>query len=161
ARPRLRALCALAIAVYFFDPLQVSATENFPTNEVIANEGDGALMVGDDEEHEEFPVSTNAEMAAADAPTPGCNFAECQKKKAAADLKKKQAALKKAVATAYKPLFYDNNFSYINNPLYNDWYPGDRLKQIPLPIGCDSTLDIGGQYRARYHHEQNIRGFGL
>lgn len=162
ARPRPRALLALTIAVYLCNPLQVTATENFPTNEVIADDTNGAIMVGDEGEHEEFPV--NAEMTAADmaaAPTPGCNCAECQKKAAAADLKKKQAALKKAVATAYKPLFYDNNFSYINNPLYNDWYPGDRLKQIPLPWGCDSMLDIGGQYRARYHHEHNMRGLGL
>ena len=72
--------------------------------------------------------------------------------------KKKQADLKKAVAGAYKPLFYDNNFAYINSPLYTDQYPGDHLKQIPLPFGCDSTLDIGGQYRARYHHERNHRG---
>lgn len=116
---------------------------------------------GEDSSGADFAVSHNAEAANLEAPTPGCNCPECQKKKAAADLKKKQEALKKAVAGAYKPVFYDNNFSYINNPLYNDWYPGDRLKQIPDPLGCDSTLDIGGQYRARYHHEQNIRGLGL
>jgi hypothetical protein len=99
------------------------------------------------------------EIAGLGPPTPGCNCPECQKNRA--ELKKQQEALQKAVAGAYKPLFYDNNFAYLNDPLYDDWYPGDRLKQIPLPVGCDSTLDIGGQYRARYQHERNIRGLGF
>ena len=72
---------------------------------------------------------------------------------------KKRADLKKAVATAYAPVFYNNNFAYLNNPLYDDWYPGDALKQMPL--GHCWTVDIGGQYRARYHAERNHRGFGL
>jgi hypothetical protein len=158
----LRACFALLLLTCAM-PQLLFAAENFPTPETqFDGAEDASEMEGDSEE---FPVSATAEMAAhdmvADAPTPGCNCAECQKKKAAADLKKKQEALKKAIAGAYKPLFYDNNFAYINNPLYNDWYPGDHFKQIPLPIGCDSTLDIGGQYRARYHSENNIRGFGL
>ncbi len=86
-----------------------------------------------------------------------CNCPECQKQ-AAATAKKKQAELDKAVATAYAGVFYNNNFSYINNPLYDDWYPGDRLKQ--MQIGDCVTLDIGGQYRARYHGERHIRNIG-
>ena len=81
---------------------------------------------------------------------------ECQCPDCAA---KRQADLKKAVATAYAPVFYNNNFDYINSPFYQDSFVGDRLKQIPL--GQCSTLDIGGQYRARYHGERNIRGLGL
>lgn len=72
---------------------------------------------------------------------------------------KKAADFKKAVASAYKPLFYDNNFSYINNPNYTDWYPGDYFKQ--MPFGDCWMVDMGGQYRARFHDEQNMRGFGL
>jgi hypothetical protein len=109
---------------------------------------------------EAAPVST--ELVATDAmfaeatgapPTqaPGeCNCCECQKK--AADLKA-------AIAGAYKPLFYDNNFAYINNPAYDDWFLGDHFKQVP--IGDCWLLDIGGQYRARYMDEQNMRGLGL
>ncbi|QDU25749.1 hypothetical protein ETAA8_08190 [Anatilimnocola aggregata] len=106
----------------------------------------------------EFPISATADAANLDALAPPCNCPECQKK-GAADAKKKQAELKKAIASAYAPLFHNNKFAYINSPLYTDWYPGDRFKQIPL--GCDSMLDIGGQYRARYMHEHNFRGFGL
>lgn len=158
ASHHLRALFVLLSAVFLFNPQRLTAAENFPANQLITDE-DASLMDGGEEELEEFPTSAHVEMAGTGAPA--CNCPECQKKAAAADLKKKQAALKKAVATAYKPLFYDNNFAYINNPLYNDWYPGDHFKQIPLPWGCDSMLDIGGQYRARYHSENNIRGFGL
>ena len=159
ARLSLRRHCALFLSIFALLVARLPAAETFPVSPEI--------HVGDDEsaetkrDVEEFPVSVTADAAALleAAPTPGCNCAECQKKAAAA--KKKQADLKKAVAGAYKPLFYDNNFAYINNPLYTDHYPGDHLKQIPLPFGCDSTLDIGGQYRARYHHEVNMRGLGL
>jgi hypothetical protein len=72
---------------------------------------------------------------------------------------KQIAALKKQVATAYKPLFYDNNFRYINSPLYEDRYLGDYFKQ--MPIGEGWMVDFGGQYRSRYMGEQNMRGLGL
>lgn len=84
-----------------------------------------------------------------------CNCPACQEQKKAAAA----AALKKAVGSAYAPLFYNNNFSYINNPAYNDWYPGDHFKQIP--VGDCWMLDLGGQYRARFDNEHNMRGLGL
>jgi hypothetical protein len=84
-------------------------------------------------------------------PAAECNCPACQAKKA--------ADLRKAVASAYAPLFYNNNFSYINNPAYNDWYPGDYFKQMPL--GDCWMVDMGGQFRTRFHDEQNMRGFGL
>jgi hypothetical protein len=80
-------------------------------------------------------------------------------KKAAAAKKKKAADLKKAVAGAYKPVFYDNNFAYIDNPAYKDWYFGDGLKRNR--IGNFATVDIGGQMRSRFHSERNFRGLGL
>ncbi|MBL9083235.1 MAG: alginate export family protein [Planctomycetales bacterium] len=82
--------------------------------------------------------------------------------KKAAELKKKKEALKKAVAGAYKPLFFDNNFAYIDNPLYTDCFCGDRFKQRHFCFfGNCATLDVGGQYRLRQHAEQNMRGLGL
>ena len=72
---------------------------------------------------------------------------------------KKAADLKKAVAGAYAPLFYNNNFAYLNNPAYKDWHFGECLKQVP--IGDCWIVDLGGQYRARYHGERNHRGLGL
>jgi len=95
-------------------------------------------------------TTLNAAPACGPAPGGACNCPECQKK---------AEELKKAVAAAYAPVFYNNNFSYINNPGYSDWYPGDYFKQIP--VGDCWTLDLGGQYRARYHAERNHRGLGL
>lgn len=80
-------------------------------------------------------------------------------KKAQADEAKKKADLQKAVKGAYKGVFYENNFSFIRNPLYDQYFPGDELKQ--LQVGDCLTVDIGGQYRARYHSENNFRGLGL
>src|SRR5688572_17709378 len=69
---------------------------------------------------------------------------------------KKKPDLKKAAAGAYKDPFYNNDFSYLNNPAYNGYLLGEELKQ--LHPSCCTTLDIGGQYRARFHREQNMRG---
>ena len=85
------------------------------------------------------------------APPAACDFAQCQPAPA--------PDLKKAIAGAYKPLFYDNNFSYIDDPGYDACYFGDCLKQVP--IGQCWLVDFGGQYRARYHAERNHRGLGL
>src|SRR5687768_3095502 len=63
-----------------------------------------------------------------------CDCPACQANKA--------AELKKAVAAAYAPLFYNNNFSYLNNPAYDDWHLGERFKQIP--VGDCWLVDLGG-----------------
>ncbi len=84
--------------------------------------------------------------------------AEAAKKKAAAEKKKKEE-LKKKVATAYKDPFFQNDFSYLKNPKYTGYNLGEGLKQ--LPVGDGGNLDIGGQYRLRYHNEHNMRGAGL
>lgn len=68
---------------------------------------------------------------------------------------KKMADLKKAVAGSHKPMFYDNKFDYLCDPCYCDWHLGDRMKR--LGIGDHAIVDIGGQYRTRFHHEQNMR----
>ena len=66
--------------------------------------------------------------------------------------------LNKKIKGAYKPLFYNNDFSYINDPCYDQWWPGDHFKQ--MCIG-HCMVDVGGQYRARQMSEQNFRGLGL
>lgn len=76
-----------------------------------------------------------------------------------AALAKKQAELKKAVNGAYKGVFYDNNFDYIENPLYDQWFLGDAFKRRRP---CDGMVyDIGGQIRFRQQSENNMRGIGL
>ena len=87
------------------------------------------------------------------------DLAQPQDAAAAVDASKAQAALAKKVASAHKPLFYDNDFSYLSDPNYCDWQFGDSLKRIPM-FGC-GYLEIGGQYRQRYHVETNHRGLGL
>lgn len=72
-----------------------------------------------------------------------------------ADAEKLQAA----VDSAYKPLYFNNDFSFIDNPAYDVRWFGDRFKQ--LPVGPFGKWDIGGNYLLRYHHEQNHRGLGL
>src|SRR5690349_18783795 len=73
-----------------------------------------AVDLADEDATTEFisTTSSSAKYAANAAP---CNCPECQKKAAV----KKATDLKKAIAGAYKPVFYDNNFAYINNPAYN------------------------------------------
>ncbi len=71
--------------------------------------------------------------------------------------RKKQEALNDAMKNAYKGVFYANNFSYLADPEYRGpYFLGDGLKGI-----ADGRLDVGGEYRSRYHHENNMRGFGL
>jgi len=86
-------------------------------------------------------------------PTCGCEEDPCdcaqQKKKAAAG----------AVGKSHKPVFYDNDFSYLEDPAYSDWWPGDALKR--RRVGNLMTFDAGGQYRIRPHHERGHRGLGL
>lgn len=65
--------------------------------------------------------------------------------------------LNAAMKVAYKGLFYGNDFAYLNSPLYSGpYFPGDSLKGI-----ADKRLDVGGEFRSRFHRENNMRGLGL
>ena len=71
--------------------------------------------------------------------------------------KDKKKELEAAMKGAYKGVFYANDFSYLNDPAYNGpYFFGDAAKGM-----LDNKLDIGGEYRTRYHHENNFRGLGL
>ncbi|MHC4401588.1 MAG: alginate export family protein [Planctomycetota bacterium] len=95
----------------------------------------------------ESPESANPPAAAKPAgPPPGPSPA--QKK-----------ALAKAAAGAYKGVFYDNNFNYLYHQAYHDWHLGESLKRRCL--GDCIEYDFGGEYRARAHSENNMRGLGL
>ena len=126
---------------------------------VDAAEG-GDYVPTEPESDEEF-----TSLHSAEAPPAGnaCQCPDCQKKaadaKKAAAEKKKKEDLKKAVNTAYAGVFYNNKFDYINTPLYEDCFLGDRLKQMK-PNDC-WTVDVGGQFRLREQSERNHRGTGL
>ena len=69
----------------------------------------------------------------------------------------KLATLNKSMKDAYKGVFYANDFSYLRNPAYQGpHFAGDTFKGLG-----DGKLDLGGEYRSRYHHENNMRGLGL
>jgi hypothetical protein len=75
--------------------------------------------------------------------------------------KQQRAALNKAINSAYAPLFFNNKFEYLDNPLYDQWFLGDRLKQLHGGCCDDWTVDVGGQFRLRQQAERNFRGLGL
>ena len=75
----------------------------------------------------------------------------CQKAKKAAELKAK-------VAGAYKPVFYNNDFSYLEDPCYTGWMLGDSLKRVAVTPWA--TVDVGGRVSAHYHNEHNHRSVG-
>jgi hypothetical protein len=59
-------------------------------------------------------------------------------------------------ATSHKGVFYANDFSYLNDPGYDGHCLGDCLKLMPVAGGDWGSLDLGGQLRTRYHHEEGM-----
>lgn len=60
-------------------------------------------------------------------------------------------------AESHKGVFYANDFSYLKDPKYCGCCLGDSLKLMPVgACGQYGTLDIGGQTRLRYHHEEGM-----
>lgn len=59
-------------------------------------------------------------------------------------------------AASHKGLYYANDFSYLNDPGYSGKCFGDGFKLLPVAGGSWGTLDVGGQLRMRYHHEQGM-----
>ena len=57
---------------------------------------------------------------------------------------------------SHKGVFYANDFSYLSDPANQGIALGDALKQLPLDGGNLGTLDIGGQFRLRYHGEDSF-----
>jgi hypothetical protein len=64
-----------------------------------------------------------------------------------------------AAPSPYKGVFYDNDFSYLVAADNEFCYCGDALKRNGL--GECWLFDLGGEYRMRYHHEENLRGTNL
>lgn len=109
-----------------------------------------------------------------DSPKPGDDLSatvekseeESPKTEPAGAEKPKKPPAANPAATAFKPVFYDNNFSYLKDPDYHGCCLGDCWKL--MPAGCCGqygTVDVGGQVRLRYHHEvgmgQDVAGPGV
>lgn len=63
---------------------------------------------------------------------------------------------KNPAATAYKGVFYDNDFSYLDAPNNTTFYPGDGFKQIH--VGDCWIVDERRAYRLRQEQEHDMRG---
>ena len=60
-------------------------------------------------------------------------------------------------AKSHQGVYYNNDFSYLNDPHYSGHCLGDCLKLMPVDDrGRWGTLDFGGQLRVRYHHERGM-----
>jgi hypothetical protein len=55
-------------------------------------------------------------------------------------------------ATSHKPVFFDNDFSYLDGDGYSGNCLGDSLKNL----GRCGNVDVGGQLRFRYHAERGM-----
>jgi hypothetical protein len=75
------------------------------------------------------------------------------------------AAAANPCLTSHKGLFYLNDFAYLKGADYGGHCLGDSFKLMPVAGGALGTLDLGGQLRSRYHHEegmgQDIAGPGV
>lgn len=63
---------------------------------------------------------------------------------------------KPTCAGSHKGIYYANNFNYLKDTCYKGDCLGDCMKLLPLAGGNFSTLDIGGELRLRYHHEEGM-----
>ncbi len=103
----------------------------------------------------EAPVMASPPAAEMYTAAPMTCPAACQCRSCSEEKKKKLAAAAKG---AHKPLSYLNNFSYLSDPCYDGHLLGDSLKRLG---GDGFKVDLGGQYRARVHREENHRGLGI
>jgi hypothetical protein len=97
------------------------------------------------------PADCGCDAAPAAAPaTCGCEAAPA-KKCGCGLCKKKKAGKPSPCAGSHKPLFYDNDFSYLSKPDNKANCLGDCYKD--LEVGPCGKLSLGGQMRWRYHNE--------
>lgn len=63
----------------------------------------------------------------------------------------------KAIKNAYQGVFYANDYSYLLDPEFQGpYFFGDALKGR-----ANGKLDIGGEFRSRFHDENGHRGVGV
>ncbi len=162
----------LAIAVLLSSAateLQAEVPSDIPAAILLAQDvalpgGEPAIIAEDSPLSDEAPLSEIAEIhngPIASSASPACSFPSDagSRQTTAAEIQKKREAAASKAAQAYKGVFYDNDFSYLRDPWYDGFYPGEGLKLLPMPRGGE--IDLGGELRLRYHSEHNIRGQGL
>lgn len=117
----------------------------------------------DEEEYEDSEDSTDeavAPVSGEDGPFFDASYDSSQPNTAPKPPGKPKKAKKKKKPAPYKGVFYNNDFSYLDDPKNKEpRYFGDELKR--MKFGCHWMVDLGGEYRARWHHEHNLRGSTL
>ncbi len=98
-------------------------------------------------------AATSLAEGDADCGSPLCGSAVCADDCAGAP---KAPAKPNPCATSHKGVYYANDFSYLKDPAYGGHCLGDSLKLLPVAGGEWGTLDLGGQLRERYHHEEGM-----
>ncbi len=127
---------------------------------VIVQLGDNARLIDEETPTAESPQPNS--LTVCDGITnqaPDAQSGNEKKESSEEAQKKKQKELARRVANAHKPVFYDNDFSYLCDPDYCGWQLGDAFKRRCL-AGA-GWYDMGGEYRMRYQGERNFRGLGL
>ncbi|MDP6443411.1 MAG: alginate export family protein [Pirellulaceae bacterium] len=136
---------------------QTSATDEKPTSTTALSSSAISASIGDDAVK---PASQSSRKDAAQKDAGQQDVAQkgdepgCSCKALACDCAKGKA-LGGAVKGAYKGVFYDNRFDYLCDPCYDDWHLGESFKR--MSIAPWATLDLGGEYRIRWHNEHNMR----
>jgi len=122
-------------------PTGADASSGVPATPIALHEFDG---LNPDPANEAQPSATpEAEAGNHACAGPDCDCAKMQE-------------LAKAAAAAHQGLYYKNKFDYVCDPCYDDCYLGDILKR--RRFGDCWVYDVGGEYRMRYHNENNLRG---
>jgi hypothetical protein len=139
-----------------------------PTATVVADESEDPVnnnrqVVFDGAEPDESEMDGEFQDESSDFPVQGVSIAQSPSGYGAPAPSKpptraKPNASPNPATTAYKGVFYDNDFRYLNDPQNQDIYLGDLLKQ--LSTTRNSVLDLGGEYRLRDHHEFFMRNSG-
>lgn len=149
-------LAALAVSLGAASPLALLAQELVPPQSALLENATVTRITDEAEEDSAFipaiPIAESADSMIGyenvtsnmDMAAPACDA-------------EKMKALKKAAASAYKPLFFDNNFDYLCDPCYDGCLLGEDLKR--LCVGNHGVLDIGGEYRLRFHNEAHMKPF--
>ncbi|MBN8604911.1 MAG: alginate export family protein [Planctomycetes bacterium] len=138
------AVCGVCLAILthiFANQILVAQESDYGAHENYPDQSDNARQP---------EVLANSRSYSEPPPALQCKDSEEQ-------AKNDKEALNAAMKDAYKGVFYANDFSYLKNPAYaGPHFAGDSLKGLN-----ESKLDLGGEYRSRYHHETNMRGLGL
>lgn len=116
--------------------------------------GGGADLIFQDNPLESAFQQPQDSYLSGKTPESGSTIADREEAAEACD-SKRMTELHTKAATAYKPLFYNNDFTYLTDPCNCELYCGDRLKQL-TPCPC-WKIDVGGEYRLRFHSENNFR----